>query len=221
MKYAALFLILGASLTWLSRTGSELAILALWPAACCVAVALSYLFCSPAIFGKSQTGRLNPISVVLLLPYLTFTWLTWHLLRVVSTENALDRLDDRTIIGRRLLASEFPTDVENVIDLTAEFVEPRRVVANTNYIAFPILDASIVSTAELTAMVSKIDQLQGTTYIHCAQGHGRTGLLTVALLIHRDPNLTVDQAIHELQRVRPALTCNRTQTETLRKWQSA
>jgi len=221
MKYAALFLILGASLAWLSRTGGELALLALWPAACCVAVSISYLFYSPTIFGKSHTGRLNPISTVLLFPYLAFTWLTWHLMRIVSPENATDRLDERTTIGRRLLAYEVPTGIDNFIDLTAEFGEPRSVVTNTNYIAFPILDASIVSPTELTAMVSKIDELEGTTYIHCAQGHGRTGFLTAALLIYRDPHLTVDGAIQEIQRVRPALTCNRTQIETLKRWQSA
>ncbi|NND98467.1 MAG: hypothetical protein HKN47_14195 [Pirellulaceae bacterium] len=221
MRYAVLFLLLGAILAYVSRTGGQLNLLALWPAACCIAVSISYFFYSPAIFGKLRSGRLNPISVVLLLPYLTFTWLVWHLVRLLTRENAYDRLDERTTIGRRLLGSEFPAGIANVVDLTAEFAEPRRIVSNSNYVTFPILDASIVSPSELTDIVSKIDEFEGSTYIHCAQGHGRTGFVTAALLIHRDPMLTVDDAIREIQRNRPALACNQNQIMTLKKWRSA
>ena len=221
MKYAVVFLSLGALFAYLSRTGESLSLLALWPAACCFAVGVSYLFCSPIVFGKLKSGRLNPISAILLLPYLVFTWLVWHLVRLISRENPYDRLDKQIAIGRRLLDDEYPTDIRNVIDLTAEFAEPRGIAAKMNYLSFPILDASIVSASELTSIVTKIDELEGSTYIHCAQGHGRTGFVTTALLIHRNPELTVDDAIEEVQRVRPALTCNRKQIAILKQWQSA
>jgi len=220
VKYAAMFLLLSSLLAVFGLTSGGLGFSALWPAACCLAVSISYLLNSPVIFGKQQSGRLNPLSTVLLLPYLAFTWLTWHIVRKLSRENAYDSLDSRTTIGRRLLARELPDDIKNVVDLTAEFPESQDITGKSNYVAIPILDASVVPQKRINSIVSRIDELNGPTYIHCAQGHGRTGFVTAALMIHRDPNLSVDDAIQRLQNVRPSLSCNKTQIETLRKWQS-
>ena len=220
MKYAAAFFLLGALMAYIGRTGESYSMLAFWPASCCVAIAVSYLFNSPVIFGKLDSGRLNPISVVLLLPYLAFTWFTWHLVRLVSREPRFNQLSEQITIGRRLVGGELPTGTKNVIDLTAEFAEPRSVVENSNYYSLPILDASTVSSDELTSIVTKIDELKGSVYIHCAQGHGRTGFVTAALLIHRNPGMTVDHAIRELQQVRPALACSQKQIAALKNWQS-
>ena len=221
MKYAVVFFFLGGILVWLSRMGGLLSLWFLWPAACAVAIAVSYLFCSPIIFGKLKSGRLSLVSTFLLFPYLAFTWSLWHLVRLLSNETPYNRLDEQTTIGRRLLASEFPTGINNVVDLTAEFSEPIRIVSKSNYLSFPVLDASIVSASELNSIVTKIDQLDGVTYIHCAQGHGRTGFVTAALLIHRNPDLTVNDAIKKIQRSRPALTCNRRQVATLEQWRAS
>ena len=78
VKYAALFLILGLLLAFLGLSG-YLGLIALWPAGCCIAVSISYLFGSPAIFGKQQSGQINFLSAVLLFPYLALTWFGWHL----------------------------------------------------------------------------------------------------------------------------------------------
>ena len=105
--------------------------------------------------------------------------------------------------------------VENVIDLTCEFSESKSIVENTNYISFPILDASVVSVSELSSLIETIDSLSGRSYIHCAQGHGRTGMVAAALLMHRNPTITADSAIGTLQAVRPDLRCNSDQLAIL------
>ena len=221
MKYTVLFLLLGAVLAHFGRTADGgIGLMSYWPAASCVAVSVSYLFNSPTIFGKRQSGKLNPISTLLLLPYLLFTWGTWHLVRILSRENAFDTLDEKITIGRRLLPDELPSDLTNIVDLTAEFPEAQAVVGNSNYFTFPILDASTVTPEQLQHVVTKIDELDGSVYIHCAQGHGRTGFVTAALMIHRKPELSVDDAIRKLQKIRPALSCNKSQIDALEKWRS-
>lgn len=220
MKYGVLFLALGVLLAWIAIQKGDFYWILFWPATSLLIVAIAYLFQCVKLFGKRTDGSMNPLAILLLLPYLAFLWAVWHLLRVAQTENPHDSVDERTLIGRRLLGRERP-DVQSVVDLTCEFPESKRIVENTFYLSFPILDASVTGLAELHTLVKKIDSLVGVTYIHCAQGHGRTGLVTAALLLHRNPKLTVQRAIEQLQEVRPALRCNREQIASLRRFQKS
>ena len=218
MKYGVLFLILGGLMGWFAAQNRGWALLLLWPAANCVIIGTAYLARLPQFFGKRPTGSMNPLTTIVLLPYLSYLWIVWHVLRLVQSENAFDNLNDRLTIGRRLLFSEMPSDVDNVIDLTCEFNEPSQITSEFNYVSFPILDASVPRLADLQSLIQEIDSLNGKSYIHCAQGHGRTGLVTAAILLGHDPELTVDAAIGQIKTARPALRCNREQIETLHRF---
>lgn len=218
MKYGILFLILGLLIGGFAIQNGGWSLLLLWPAANCVIIGIAYFARIPQLFGKRPNGSLNPLTTIVLLPYLFYLWLIWHILRLIQSENAYDNLNDRLTIGRRLLYSEMPSDVQNVIDLTCEFSEPTPITTEFNYLSFPILDASVPALVELRDIVQKIDSLDGRSYIHCAQGHGRTGLLTAALLLKQNPDLTVDDAIEKIKSVRPALRCNREQMQTLHRF---
>jgi len=222
MKYAFLFFALGAGLVFMARSGNSfLSLIFYWPAVCCVAVGVCYLFYSPVIFAKQKNGKLHLAAAACLAPFLALTWTAWHALRVFGRENAYDELDEKITIGRRLLPAEFPKGIDNVVDLTAEFNEPQQIAESVNYLSIPILDASIVSVSELDEIVAKVSSLDGKTYIHCAQGHGRTGLVTAALLMHHDSQLSPDAAIAMLQKVRPALDCNKQQLDLLKRWRAS
>ena len=54
-------------------------------------------------------------------------------------------------------------------------------------------------------------------YIHCAQGHGRTGTVAAAVLVAKGIHSTPEAAIDALQRVRPKLALNRTQLQFVRQ----
>ncbi len=57
-------------------------------------------------------------------------------------------------------------------------------------------------------------------YIHCAQGHGRTGLFTALLLLERGIVSNVEDALALLQLKRPKLRINKRQMEFLQMyWQ--
>ena len=152
---------------------------------------------------------------MVLFPFLLYVWSAWYILRQVLRENAVDQLDERIYIGRRLLASEVPRTFDNVVDLTCEFTEPKSIRTVKNYVSFPILDAYAPPLKPLRELAVRIAAFEGTTFIHCAQGHGRTGMVAAAVVMQLHPELSPIEAIARLKAVRPALSCNTGQRKAL------
>ena len=63
-------------------------------------------------------------------------------------------------------------------------------------------------------LVQTLDGDGPTVYVHCAQGRGRTGVVAVAMLLHRGAASTVDEAIR-LAGAERALRLTRNQRRTL------
>jgi len=188
-----------------------------WPAVSFTLVALAYLWNQPAIFGKQPSGKLRPLNIALLFPYLVFAWSTWHVLRRVRREAPWHRITDQILIGRRLLNSEVPEDVDHVIDLTCEFTEPV-VLRQKDYHSFPILDASAPSVEELLKWIETISQFEGTILIHCAEGHGRSGLIVAALLLFTGQAETEEESIQMIQSQRANVRLNKDQRDVLERF---
>src|SRR5205809_1011561 len=104
----------------------------------------------------------------------------WHLMRLISREPARNMVTQQLVVGRRLLAYEREDEFDNFVDLTAEFPEPFPIRSSPSYRSFPILDGSAPSPEALRVAVTSLRP--GRTFIHCAQGHGRTGLFALAVL---------------------------------------
>ncbi|MCX5660599.1 MAG: hypothetical protein NTW19_12885 [Planctomycetota bacterium] len=128
-------------------------------------------------------------------------------------------MSSQLVVGRRLLAREDPGEFANYIDLTAEFQEPRAFRKRPGYGAFPILDASAPSPERLHTAVSHLRP--GTTFIHCAQGHGRTGLFALAVLLKSGDARTVDEGLSMLASARPAIRLNPEQMDCIRAYAAA
>ena len=187
----------------------------LYPALSFAIVAIGYLGAGPRVFGKRSNGKRSWFATLLLLPYLLFTLSAWHLVRIVSRERAVDQVTDDLLLSRRLLAEEVPSAVNSIVDLTCEFSEDTSVSAN--YLCFPMLDASCPSAEELSKLAMKILDMPKPVLIHCAQGHGRTGLVAAAVLLASNQATTADEAIAMLQAVRPGIQLNAQQRKTLDK----
>jgi hypothetical protein len=180
-------------------------------------LAVGHIVGAPAILGKNRTGGLSPWSWLVFLPLHLYTVFVWHAYRILSTEPAFNRVDESLIIGRRLLAREVSFTVASYIDLTSEFPEPRFVRGSSGYVSYPILDGSIPKVSDLNKMFSG---LKGESlFIHCAQGHGRTGLVAAAYLVFSGKVADVDEAISLLQRVRPRLRLSIEQKAFLKKYE--
>ncbi|NOK00490.1 hypothetical protein HNV27_02570 [Myxococcus xanthus] len=215
MKYAFVFAMAAVLIAFLALRLGGVAWLLLWPGVSFILVALAYAGLGEHAFGKRVDGRMQPWAVILLLPYLLLTWGAWHLARWLSRERAFDEVVPGVFIGRRLLAGELPDGIVTVLDLTSEFVEPEGIRRAGRYVALPILDASILPVARVTPVLRELAVGPGALYIHCAQGHGRTGMIAAALLIARGDALDASTALSMVQRARPAVRLSATQSGAL------
>lgn len=122
---------------------------------------------------------------------------------------------DGVLIGRRLLSSELPAGTATVVDLTSEFPEPTSLRSVPNYIAAPMLDASVLPPQSLANLASQIATAKLPVYIHCAQGHGRTSLIASLVLLARGDADTPEAAIKLVHSARPLVGLNAEQRAAL------
>ena len=215
MKYGIVFTILGVVCAYQATVLSGFYYIFYWPAVAFFSVGISYLNKSSAIFQKRRSGILNPVTFIILMPFIELNTMVWHMSRILSKENPYDKLDERLYIGRRLLNREVPDYFKNIIDLTSEFNEPKS-LRSKNYINIPLLDASVPNPENFIKTISQTQKNDGITYIHCAQGHGRTGLASATWLMLLDSTLSPEEAILKIQAIRPKLDINMVQKHYLK-----
>ncbi|MEI6514129.1 MAG: hypothetical protein WCO51_12785, partial [bacterium] len=145
-----------------------------------------------------------------------YSEMVWHLVRVLSRESPIDNVSEDLVLGRRLRASEVPTGFSNYVDLTAETEDPASILKSDAYVAFPILDAGVPDRHALEKTVSGLRP--GRTFVHCAQGHGRTGLFALALLAAHGQIKSFEEGMQKLRAVRPRLGLNGGQESFMRQY---
>ncbi len=212
LKYGVFFFIVAFLLAMVAY---QHWLILVWPAVSFGIISAGYLALGPPVYGKSNSGRLSVINRILLLPFLLYLWSAWYLLRLVKRENAFDQVTDRLIIGRRLLSRELPESVDRVVDLTSEFDEPGR-LRNSEFHSFQILDGFVPTKNQLQHWANKVAAMQGTVYIHCAEGHGRPGLVAAAVLIETRQCSSIEEAIELLSTCRPLVRLGTRQMSLLK-----
>lgn len=217
MKYGITFIALGGVLAFYAAEFRGWFWILLWPATSFFLVGVSYLGLGPRIFGKQKNGTLAWYSVILLLPYFLFTWGVWHLLRIVRKEDCYNEVASGLFVGRRAFAHELPKEISMVVDLTCEFSEPQGVSDVPTYVCFPTLDASVPPDKDFIRLVDTVANFSGKIYIHCAEGHGRSGTLATAVLIARGHAADVDEALNQLTKIRPEIRLGKEQRALLER----
>ena len=143
-----------------------------WPCINMIFFAVVYFANKPSWFFKNQNGKIHSIIYFLNLPWLLFSTVTWHIQRILSSENPSNHIEGTNVtVGRKLLKNESPDNIEAIIDLTSEFNETNS--GSASYFNIPLLDGISPPKnifAELKFIVSKIQGKQ--VFVHCAQGHG-------------------------------------------------
>ena len=217
MKYGILFLILGCILGIQAATLGGFHWTLAWPGLSVAVVGTAYLGLGPGVFGKRPDGTMAWYALAILLPYLLLAWLTWHIARLASREECCNEVVPGLFIGRRPLADEVPKAVTLVVDLTSEFSEVQPVRAGRQYVAFPMLDTGVPSEGDFECLVRQVAEWPGPVYIHCAQGHGRTGLVAAAVMVAKGQAATEEEAVAVLTRARPRLALGKTQLAFLKR----
>jgi protein-tyrosine phosphatase len=205
VRYALIFFLLSTCLVTLAVSLGGLYWLLLWPAFDGLWLSAGYTGLGPRVCGKRPDGRLAWWAVVLLLPYLGLTWLVWHLNRAVSRERPCHEVAPALWVGRRPFAHELPPDVSLVVDLTAEFIAHPEVLRGRTYVCLPTLDLSAPEEKAFQHLVSRVTDWQGTVYVHCAAGHGRSAAVAAAVLIARGLAGSVEEAENVMRKVRPGI----------------
>ena len=165
------------------------------------------------VFGKRADGTLPIWSWLLFLPLHIYSIAVWRSLRLLSREPAFNVVSEELVVGRRLLASEVDGEFANYVDLTAEFTEPLAIRRSPTYLNFPVLDGSAPQPEVLRKVLASLRP--GRTFVHCAQGHGRTGLFALAVLLSSGAASSVDDGLRILTSARPGIRLNRIQLECI------
>jgi protein-tyrosine phosphatase len=213
--YGTSFLFIAVGTAYLACGGGWWATLA-WPSAAFLVVSGAYFAGSPRLFGKQRDGRRAAVSSLVLLPYLLLTRLLWEMQTRMSQEPLWHVIDESLTVARRLRASELPTGVTTVVDLTAEMIDPKTVRALPGYRCLPLLDAGTMPPTALIELVRGLPNPgEGRLLIHCANGHGRTGTVAAAWLIFHGIAANPTVALERLQSQRPLLGLRRFQRASL------
>lgn len=215
MKLGVLLLLMGGFFYYGIQVGG-FGVTLFWPGLSFSIVAIGYFGLGPRVFGKRPDGTIAWYALVALFPYFVYTWVVWHLVRLLSGEDCYNRVSPELYLGRRALAHELPPEVTTVVDLTSEFPEPKGVRTGRHYICVPTLDADVSSNFE--ALVEKILDLSPPIYIHCAQGHGRSGTLVAALLMAKGTAKDADEAMSLVRTARPDVRLNARQKAFLQQY---
>jgi hypothetical protein len=201
MSLRYLLILLGLILIGVGLAQGGWSLLAVWFGCNFLVLGIAHVWRAHGIFGKRPDGSLPLWSWAAFCPLILYTIAGWHLLRLINREPAHNLVTDNLIVGRRLLPSEVEGEFTNYVDLTTEFSEPCAIRRSKGYLCFPILDGS---APDIGALREAIQGLRpGRTYIHCAQGHGRTGLFALALMLHTGVVRTVNEGLEKLKAVRP------------------
>jgi len=202
---------LGVAIIGFGALGGTWLVPAIWIGGNFLALGIAHGTGAHRIFGKHPDGTIATWGYVVFLPLLLLTNAVWHILRLVVREPARNAVNETLVVGRRLLPSELngAAEFDQYVDLTAEFSEPGPIRRSNGYLSFPILDGAAPAPEELWRVVTSLGP--GRTFVHCAQGHGRTGMFALAVLLHRGDVSTIEEGLTLLKAARPGITLNRQQ----------
>lgn len=205
--------VLGAALIIAGMLGGGWQLLLVWLGANFAVLGFAHARGRHRIMGKRPDGRLAPWGWLAFFPLLVYTLAVWHLVRLTSREPKSNTVTPRLVVGRRLLDSEVEGAFANYVDLTSEFTEPPAIRRSGAYFSFPVLDGGAPTPQALRDAVRSLRP--GRTFIHCAQGHGRTGTFAIALLLESGEARATEDAARMVLAARPGIVLSKAQKDCL------
>ena len=204
----------GAALSVLMATVGGGWLWCLWPAVSLALVAAAYLFVGPAVFAKSDDGRIDGAARVLLAPYLLGAWInsrlwTW-------------RHPDPVEVAPGLWLGRFPSRARmagagRVVDLTAEMSRPRWAGA-TDWRSFPCLDLVAPDPRVLADAARAIGRAGPgvPVMVCCALGYGRSAAAIAAWMVANGEAGDAGDAVARLRDIRPRLAIGPAQLSAIK-----
>jgi hypothetical protein len=183
--------------------------LAWWTSGACLAVALAYATNRPGIFGK-RDGRLAPLRVLLLLPYLVAFRIACEVMRRLRRDPAWEQVAPGLYVGSRVDPGDLPPGLELIVDLTAEHGEPAPVRARPGYRCVPVLDGAAPADDEaFLGLLDEVRAASGGVLFHCESGKARAPTAAALALIARGLAPDAASAVELVRKGRPATALTR------------
>lgn len=216
-SYSLFFLCVMLVFILFARRTAPLGWIFLWPALSYLILAAAYAGFGPRVFGKQADGRLAWWGRILLGPHRWITWVIWLLIGLLGREPPAHEIAPGLWLGRRPYRRNLPADTSLVVDLTAEFPAARGVIPGRTYRCIPTLDMSIPALEDARELVRLVSQWQGTVYLHCAAGHGRSAMVAAAVLLERGLASDPLEAEELVRKIRPGIHLTRAQRRLLHR----
>lgn len=216
-RLALLYATAGLGLVGLATAGGGVWLWLLWPAAALVLVGVIYLLLDGEAFGKQADGSM-PVAVRCLFgPYLLGAWLNsrcWTRQLPVA-----DTLAPGVLLGR------LPGDgdlrrlqITALVDVCAELPCTTR---GLRHASVPMLDLLTPDSDQLERAVTELAAARpaGPVLLCCALGLARSALVAAAWLLRAGLASSVEEAVAQVRRARPAVVIGKAQVARLRQWQ--
>ena len=190
-------------------------------------VALGYAALGPRVFSKRNDGHIPFWSYLLHWPYFVFNWVTFTLFQFANKNLPYYQVSENLFVGRMPTFVDKPKieeiGISNVLDLTCEFPEPDFLRKAPIYLCLPVMDTEAPTLSQLEESVEWINKsvLSGSTFVHCAFGHGRSVTFVIGYLLRKDPALTVEEAINRLRDKSQKIQLTKEQMERLHQFKKS
>lgn len=223
MKYALVFLALAVTCAFYAATAAPWLLRVVF-SSCALAfggVGLAYAFVGPRAFLKRDDGRLPMLSYGFYATYYALNALSLWSFRRSARENAFNEIAPHVYLGCRLNERDKISierlKIARVLDLTSEFAETPFLRA-LDYRCIPLLDTRAPNLEQLREGATWSAQSDVPIYVHCALGHGRSATFVAAYLLLTKRAQNADDAVAQIQKLRPRIGLTREQMAVLNQF---
>ena len=188
----------------------------LWMSGSLALVALIYAIADETAFQKRADGSIEPASLWLMAPYFVAAWINSRLwTRKRAASNAVT---DGILLGRIPTRRERDRQrVAAIVDVSAELPCPAHGVRYANA---PMLDLVAPDSEQIERASIAIEEARrsGTVLVCCALGYSRSAVAVIAWLVRTSAAESLDDAIAQVRRARPAVALGPGHLAALREW---
>jgi len=197
-----------------------------WIAFSLIAVSSAYLLNYPSLFRKREDGSIPFYIRWVFVPFLLGSWLYNEYARRTDKVPPLQKIEPNLFLACRMSGKHVSllneNNIDAILDVTAEFdgLDWTAYQEDYRYLNVPVLDHTSPTPEQLLLAINWLNQQiseNKNVVVHCALGRGRSVLVVAAYLLAKNPNLTVDDALREINQIRQTARLNKRQLASLQK----
>ena len=197
-----------------------------WIAFSLIAVSSAYLLNYPSLFRKREDGSIPFYIRWIFVPFLLGSWLYNEFARRTDKVPPLQKIEPHLFLACRMSVKHVSllneNNIDAILDVTAEFdgLDWTAYQEDYRYLNVPVLDHTSPTPEQLVLAINWLNQQiseKKNVVVHCALGRGRSVLVVAAYLLAKNPTLSVDDALREINQIRQTARLNKRQLASLQQ----